>query len=41
MGDTTRAVTKVPHTPTQRLVTEQVSCYRTKKITEVPKLGGV
>ena len=31
----TRTVTKVPHTPTQRLVTEQVSFYR-KKIMEVP-----
>ena len=28
----TRTVTKVPHTPTKRLVTEQVPCYRKKYI---------
>ena len=32
----TRTVTKVPYTPTQRLVTEQASCYRKKKNMEVP-----
>ena len=31
----TRTVTKVPHTPTQCLVTEQVSFYRKKNIMEV------
>ena len=30
MEHKTRTVTKVPHTPTQCLVTEQVSCYRKK-----------